>query len=322
MARSLIEVNTQSILEISKEIEKLNSSLKTSLSVIVAKDKEIHLKNLDENRREFNTQLEIISSIKPEKPKPVVQAPPLIQAPPPEPEKEEESAAGVPTPGAPGRGLPGGGAIPYVPPGSVTPVITGRYGELRGSRSHGGFDLAVPEGTPLRAVSDGKIVDSGVDPNGWGNFVVYLDNQGIYHLYGHIQGGYRTSGPIKKGDIIAKVGMTGRTSGPHLHWETGTGWTGGVLRGKFDPLNRYNMNAPFSTAKDAEKPKAEPGEKKTEPQKLSTEPSKPKQIAVSVPQAQQVAQNIPMDYRQVSLPLNSSTSSSLFSREQLIFATV
>lgn len=331
MARSLIEINTQSILDISKEIEKLNSSMKTSLSIIAAKDKELHLKNLDQNKKEFNSQLEIISSIKPEKPKPVVEAPPLIEAPPPEPEKKEEEekkpaegapGTGIPGGGLPGGGLPGGGVIPYVAPGAITPVITGRYGEIRKSGAHGGSDLAVPDGTPLRAISDGKIVDSGVDPGGWGNFLVYLDDKGIYHLYGHIQGGYRTSGAIKKGDIIAKVGMTGRTTGPHLHWETGTGWNGGVLTGKFDPLNRYSMNAPFSTAKDAEKPKAEPAEKKAEPQKLSAEPSKPKTIVATVPQPQQTAQVIPNNAsRDVLQPVNNSNASS-FSREQLIFATV
>ncbi len=151
-----------------------------------------------------------------------------------------------------GAGTPGTGSIDYVAPGKVSPVISGRYGEQRKTGSHGGTDLAgIAEGTPLRAISDGKIVDGGVDPGGWGNFIVFLDNKGIYHLYGHIQNGYRGKGDVKKGDIIAKVGMTGRTSGPHLHWESGTGWTGGVLTGKFDPLNRYSMHAPFSTARES-----------------------------------------------------------------------
>jgi len=145
---------------------------------------------------------------------------------------------------------PGGDSIDYVAPGKVSPVVTGKYGEPRKSGPHGGTDLGgMPEGTPLRAISDGKIIDTGIDPKGWGNFVVFVDDKGIHHLYGHVQNGYRGKGDIKKGDIIARVGMTGSTTGPHLHWETGTRWTGRVLTGKFDPLNRYSMHAPFSTAK-------------------------------------------------------------------------
>jgi murein DD-endopeptidase MepM/ murein hydrolase activator NlpD len=152
-------------------------------------------------------------------------------------------------------GLPASAAQPGAGPAgnkvgsktrTITPVVTGRYGEKRGSRSHGGTDLAVDEGTPLAAVSDGQIIDSGVDPGGWGNFLVFRDSQGINHLYGHIQDGYKRSGSIKKGEVIAKVGMTGRTSGPHLHWESGTGWTGGLLTGKFDPLKMYSSTAPFT----------------------------------------------------------------------------
>lgn len=140
----------------------------------------------------------------------------------------------------------------------ITPIITSRMGDLRGKRRHGGSDLAVDSGTPIRAISDGEIIDSGVDPGGWGNFIVIRDNQGIIHLYGHIQDGYKRRGKVKKGEIIAKVGMTGSTTGPHLHWETGTRWTGGIIdpRGKFDPLNRYSKYQPFNTMPlKAEEPK-------------------------------------------------------------------
>ena len=152
-------------------------------------------------------------------------------------------------------GLPASAAQPGTGPVSnkvgsptrtITPTVTSRYGEQRGSKTHGGTDLSVDNGTPLAAVSDGQIIDSGIDPGGWGNFLVFKDNQGINHLYGHIQDGYKKSGSVKKGEVIAKVGMTGRTSGPHLHWESGTGWTGGILTGKFDPLKIYSSTAPFT----------------------------------------------------------------------------
>jgi murein DD-endopeptidase MepM/ murein hydrolase activator NlpD len=137
------------------------------------------------------------------------------------------------------------------PTKAITPIVTSRYGESRGTRTHGGSDLAVKQGTSLRAVSDGVIVDSDYE-NGWGNFLVMRDNLGIYHLYGHMQSGYKRSGPVKKGEVIGKVGMSGRTSGPHLHWETGTGWNGGTLTGKFDPLKKYSKFAPFNTTSEAQ----------------------------------------------------------------------
>lgn len=134
--------------------------------------------------------------------------------------------------------------IEQVPPRKINPIVGDRLGA---GRNHGGTDLAVDNGTPLRAVSDGVIVDSDYE-KGWGNFLVMKDNLGIYHLYGHMQSGYKRSGPVKKGEVIGKVGTTGRTTGPHLHWEAGTGWNGGTITGKFDPLNKYSKFAPFNTS--------------------------------------------------------------------------
>ncbi len=148
-----------------------------------------------------------------------------------------------------------GGSIEYVAPNKN---INLKF--MRGlSDTHKGADIAAPEGTPLRAVSDGEIIEAGVQPGGagWGNYIVYKDDKGIYHLYGHLQNGYKKSGKIKKGDIIAKVGMTGKTTGPHLHWEIGTGWKG-VITGRLDPMKRYSMNAPFFTAKKSDPPKTTP----------------------------------------------------------------
>jgi len=128
---------------------------------------------------------------------------------------------------------------------SVRPIITSRYGDPRGGRTHGGTDLATNYGTPLRAVADGKIIETGWE-SGWGYFLVYRDTSGLYHLYGHMpKGSFKTSGTVKKGEVIGKVGSTGRTSGPHLHWEIGKSWNG-TIGGKFDPLKVYSANAPFN----------------------------------------------------------------------------
>jgi len=166
------------------------------------------------------------------------------------------------------RQLQGGGYEYTDPDTGITLTKTEDYGYApsRG-RNHGGTDIAVNSGTPLRAISDGEIVDSDSLKGGWGNFLVFKDNQNIHHLYGHMLGGYKRGGPVKKGDIIGKVGSTGDSSGPHLHWETGTGWTGkgpgtgGVITGKFDPLSKFKMEQPFFTKREEkkeDKPKATP----------------------------------------------------------------
>lgn len=156
----------------------------------------------------------------------------------------------------PGAGLTGGG-YEYTDPNTETTItVTSQYGmrthPIYGTaKMHGGTDIAAASGTPLRAFSDGEIVDSdSLGKKGWGNFLVFKDDKGIFHLYGHMQGGYKRGGKVKKGDIIGKVGSTGVSSGPHLHWEAGTGWNGGVITGKFDPLSKYTAQQPFFTAAD------------------------------------------------------------------------
>ena len=153
----------------------------------------------------------------------------------------------------------------------ITPVITGRYGESRGKRNHGGTDLAAPSGTPLRAVADGKIIETGWE-KGWGNFLVYKDNSGLYHLYGHMpKDSYKTGGSVKKGEVIGKVGTTGRTTGPHLHWEIGKSWNG-IIGGKFDPLKIYSANAPFNgTSGQGASPQVASPPSSNTPQQLTPE---------------------------------------------------
>jgi murein DD-endopeptidase MepM/ murein hydrolase activator NlpD len=362
MAKSLIEVNTQSILDISKEIEKLNSSMRTSLSVIAAKDKELHLKNLDQNKKEFNSQLEIISSIKPEKPKPVIKAPPLIEAPPPppapekkqeeEPQEEEKPSTSptlpIPsTPGGPrGQAIPGGPLVGGVLTGGGFAPIIGDSGQSQGSRPlsvqyspfkgttgrpritsgfgtrwgkpHNGIDIEADPGTPLYAYFPGVVTRVGSDAGGYGNYIEWRDSvYGQIHFYGHMisPSPLRNGQKFDQGTQLGAVGSTGRSTGPHLHWEIG------AQGSQINPIDWVNSN-PMKTT-ETQKPKAEPAENKTEPQKLSAEPSKPKTIVTTVPQPQQTAQVIPNNSsRDVLQPVNNTSSPSSFSKEQLIFATV
>jgi len=137
----------------------------------------------------------------------------------------------------------------------VKPVLTSRYGEMRGDRPHLGTDIAAPTGTPLVAVSNGNIIDYGDlsrndtkrgEPGGWGNFIVYQDIRGLYHLYAHLNTITKKSGRVKQGEQIATVGNTGKSSNPHLHWEVGTGWTGSQMQGTMDPLSYYSVMSPFA----------------------------------------------------------------------------
>lgn len=95
---------------------------------------------------------------------------------------------------------------------------------------HRGMDIAVAQGTPIRAVHDGRIVSAG-DAGGYGLCVVIEDNKGYQSRYAHCASLSVGAGQeVKRGDVIATVGSTGNSTGPHLHLET-------MLNGQY--LNPY-----------------------------------------------------------------------------------
>lgn len=84
---------------------------------------------------------------------------------------------------------------------------------------HKGLDVAAPVGTPIHAPADGVVVFSG-KKSGYGNFVMLAHGFGIATHYAHCAELLATVGQrVKRGDQIGTVGMTGRTTGPHLHYE-------------------------------------------------------------------------------------------------------
>ncbi len=112
----------------------------------------------------------------------------------------------------------------------VEGVISGSFGRRRvfngqARRPHSGMDIAAPEGTPVRAPSAGTVIELG-DFFFSGN-LVYIDHgQGLISMFAHlseidVELGQR----VAKGQVIGKVGATGRVTGPHLHWSLGLNGT-------------------------------------------------------------------------------------------------
>ncbi|MGH7826302.1 MAG: M23 family metallopeptidase [Candidatus Binatia bacterium] len=117
---------------------------------------------------------------------------------------------------------PGNSEAPEpVSDGFVWPVsgtVNSRFG-LRGTTVHDGIDIAAPEGTPIRAVEAGEIIYSD-QLRGYGNLVIVRHAGGFASVYAHNQVNLVREGQtVSRGEIIAKVGSTGRVTGPHLHFE-------------------------------------------------------------------------------------------------------
>ena len=87
-------------------------------------------------------------------------------------------------------------------------------------KMHAGLDFTAPSGTPIYATADGKIKESNYNNSGYGNHVVINHGYGYETLYGHmVRIKARVGQTVKRGDIIGWVGSTGKSTGPHCHYE-------------------------------------------------------------------------------------------------------
>jgi murein DD-endopeptidase MepM/ murein hydrolase activator NlpD len=84
---------------------------------------------------------------------------------------------------------------------------------------HSGVDFTAPPGTEIYATGDGKVIEAGYR-GGYGNCVIIDHGFGFKSLYGHnSKNNVRVGQSVVRGEVIALVGSTGRTVGPHLHYE-------------------------------------------------------------------------------------------------------
>jgi hypothetical protein len=116
-----------------------------------------------------------------------------------------------------------------------------RHPILGFSKMHAGMDFAAPTGTPIYAAGNGVIEEIG-RKSGYGNYVRIKHNQQIATAYAHLSkfgGGMRRGGQVQQGDIIGYVGTTGRSTGPHLHYE--------VMRGGRQ-INPMSIDLPTGVA--------------------------------------------------------------------------
>ncbi len=100
----------------------------------------------------------------------------------------------------------------------VNGTINSGFGP-RGSSFHDGIDIAAPEGTPILAIEAGEVIYSD-QLRGYGNMVIVRHAGGIVSVYAHNEANLVREGQaVARGEVVARVGSTGRVSGPHLHFE-------------------------------------------------------------------------------------------------------
>ncbi|HEX2230006.1 MAG TPA: LysM peptidoglycan-binding domain-containing M23 family metallopeptidase [Candidatus Binatia bacterium] len=119
---------------------------------------------------------------------------------------------------APPRDLSIDGALEPIFMWPVSGAVNSPFGP-RGAGFHDGIDIAAPAGTPIRAIDAGEVIYSD-QLRGYGNMVIIRHSAGFVSVYAHNERNFVIQGQrVSRGETIARVGSTGRVTGPHLHFE-------------------------------------------------------------------------------------------------------
>ncbi|MBV9271412.1 MAG: M23 family metallopeptidase [Candidatus Eremiobacteraeota bacterium] len=120
----------------------------------------------------------------------------------------------------PANSAPTSGTFTWPVNGTVTSPFGERDNPMGpGQDFHPGIDIAADEGTPINAATAGRVVAAGPD-GGYGNAVVVDDGAGMTTRYAHCSQIFaRVGQTVDPSTIIAAVGSTGHSTGPHLHFE-------------------------------------------------------------------------------------------------------
>lgn len=115
-----------------------------------------------------------------------------------------------------------GGSSPqnFIPPVASVARVSGRFGEQRPDHKHAGEDYPAAPGSPVVASADGKVKFVG-NQGSYGNLVIVEHPDGYETRYAHLEGfgNIKPGDVIRQGVVVGKVGSTGNSTGPHLHFE-------------------------------------------------------------------------------------------------------
>lgn len=132
--------------------------------------------------------------------------------------RQGPAVAQRPRPPAMARG-PGTFRLSWPVAGTVSSGFGPRWGRI-----HEGIDIMVPEGTDVRAAAAGEVVYSGNKLRGFGNLVIVLHEGRFLTVYAHNRENLvRERSYVDRGQVIARVGTTGHSTAPHLHFEVRVG---------------------------------------------------------------------------------------------------
>jgi len=120
---------------------------------------------------------------------------------------------------------PTASAIPGKMLWPIRGTMTSPFGR-RGSRMHDGIDIGAESGTPIHAAASGEVVYADQRLTGYGRMVIIRHAGNVFTAYAHNQRNLVSKGDrVRAGDVIGRVGSSGRASGPHLHFEVRRGST-------------------------------------------------------------------------------------------------